>query len=161
MKEFAQRKQGQISLVAAPASRPSKDVFDYSPMSLDRSFQGWLHAVRAPKKNAGRVSRGVGSEISLDAPVLQTHKLRICPAVSELPTPQKGAAQNPAQQALTTQDFIKVMLVTLREGFTHRRWPMDTVARFLAAEVIVPQRKRQQAESRTQQARPSEIHSAC
>jgi len=143
VKEFAQRKRGQISLAAAPAPRPLKDVFDYSPMSLDRSFQGWLHAVAAPKENTWKVSRGVGSQISLDAPVLQTHKLKICPAVADFPTPQKGAAQNSAQHALTTQDFIKVMLVTLREGFTHRRWPMDAVARFLAAEVIAPQSKRQ------------------
>ena len=143
MKELAQRKRGQISLVAAPAPRPSNDVFDYSPMSLDRSFQGWLHAVTAPMENTGKVSRGVGSEISLDAPILQTHTLKICPPVADLPTLQKGAAQNFAQHGLTTQDFIKVMLVTLREGFTHARWPMDAVERFLAAEVIARQSKRQ------------------
>lgn len=37
---------------------------------------------------------------------------------------------------LTTQDYVQVMMATIREGRHHARWPKDVVAHFLTAEVI-------------------------
>lgn len=37
---------------------------------------------------------------------------------------------------LTTEDFLKVEMATVRESENFRRWPQDVVAKFLAADVI-------------------------
>lgn len=38
---------------------------------------------------------------------------------------------------LTTHDYVKVMLATVREGHRHARWPKDVLESFLAADVVV------------------------
>jgi hypothetical protein len=37
---------------------------------------------------------------------------------------------------LTTADFLRVNIATVRESYTHRLWPREVVEKFLAAEVI-------------------------
>lgn len=39
-------------------------------------------------------------------------------------------------QPLTTEEFLQVKLATVREGYNHRRWPVEVLERFLAAEVL-------------------------
>jgi hypothetical protein len=45
--------------------------------------------------------------------------------------------ENRLPTKMTTHDYVKVMLATVREGHRHARWPKDVLAHFLAAEVIV------------------------
>lgn len=145
MNVLAQSKRPQIYLVGAPTRRPSNDVFDYSATSLDRSFEGWLKAVA----EIGEATQGVSNLLAQDSsgvePIVQLRSLELCPPVTkktQLQAVTTNKAQLPAairvpvKQTLTTQDFVKVMMVTLRESFIHRRWPIDTVTKFLGAEVI-------------------------
>ena len=37
---------------------------------------------------------------------------------------------------LTTDEYVQVMMATIREGHHHARWPKEVLAHFLAAEVI-------------------------
>lgn len=79
-------------------------------------------------------------EDRLSAPLPQRRTLQLC-----RPVAVDSKASQPVEDirpvgALTTQDYINVMLATIREGFRHERWPKDVVASFLAAEVIAPGR---------------------
>jgi hypothetical protein len=133
---LAQSKRRPLSLVGASTPRSLNDVFDYSPTSLDRSFEGWLKAVAEIEEATQNVSSLVESPDSLVVePIVQMRPLALCPRVANK-TQLQSVATLPVRHALTSQDFIKVMMVTLREGFKHRRWPMEAVTKFLAAEVI-------------------------
>lgn len=136
MNVLAQSKRRPLSLVGASIPRSSNDVFDYSSTSLDRSFEGWLKAVAEIEEATQDVSSLVESQDSLVVePIVQMRPLALCPPVTNK-TQLQAVARLPVRHTLTSQDFIKVMMVTLREGFRHRRWPMDAVTKFLAAEVI-------------------------
>ncbi len=37
---------------------------------------------------------------------------------------------------ITTEDFQRVQLATIREGHNHRRWPREVLEKFLTADVI-------------------------
>lgn len=39
-------------------------------------------------------------------------------------------------QQLSTADFLRVNLATVRESYSHRHWPREVVEKFLAAEII-------------------------
>ena len=67
--------------------------------------------------------------------VAQKRSLQLCPPVSGL-VPEQASAATLAPIQLTTQDYVQVMLATIREGESHARWPREVVEHFLAAEVI-------------------------
>ncbi len=83
-------------------------------------------------------ARSVVTTISNDferTGIVQRRSLQLCPPVSGLvPEPANAATLFPAK--LTTQDYVQVMLATIREGASHPRWPREVVEHFLAAEVI-------------------------
>ena len=136
MNVLAQSKRRPLSLVGASIPRSSNDVFDYSPTSLDRSFEGWLKAVAEIEEATQDVSSLAQSQDSSAVePIFKVRSLELCPPVANK-TQLRVVARPPVRHTLTSQDFIQVMMVTLREGFKHRRWPMDAVTKFLAAEVI-------------------------
>ncbi|HEU4478304.1 MAG TPA: hypothetical protein VFR80_07275 [Pyrinomonadaceae bacterium] len=66
--------------------------------------------------------------------IVRRRPLQLCPPVSGLGPEQASAVRLPAK--LTTQEYVQVMLATIREGASHPRWPREVVEHFLAAEVI-------------------------
>lgn len=134
MKEFAKRQQRRLYVVSTPLS--VDEGFDFSRNSLDRSFQGWLGSVTTEELKMS--ARAVVTTISNDfgrSGIVQKRSLQLCP-------PASGLASEPASERrlfptkLTTEDYVQVMLATIREGANHSRWPREVVEHFLAAEVI-------------------------
>ena len=82
-------------------------------------------------------ARAVITTISNDGRtgVVQKRSLQLCPPVSGL-VPEQASAAKLFPTKLTTQDYVEVMLATIREGASHARWPREVVEHFLAAEVI-------------------------
>lgn len=70
----------------------------------------------------------------------QVHALKLCPPV-EAGLAGNGDAVNMRSPELTTQDYVQVMLATIREGHHHARWPTEVIDHFLAAEVVEPARQ--------------------
>ena len=64
----------------------------------------------------------------------QKRTLQLCQPAETLPRGDGVIRMAPTR--LTTQDYVQVMLATIREGVSHARWPKDVVAQFLAAEVF-------------------------
>ena len=67
--------------------------------------------------------------------LVQKRSLQLCPPVSGL-VPEQASAASLFPTKLTTQDYVLVMLATIRESESHTRWPKEVVELFLAAEVI-------------------------
>ena len=65
----------------------------------------------------------------------QKHGLRLCQPV-EIQQAGNGDAVNLHSLELTTDDYVQVMLATIREGHHHARWPTEVIEHFLAAEVM-------------------------
>lgn len=135
MKEFVQRKGGPLYVVSAP--RSASDVFDFTPISLDRSFQNWLRAVEATEEWSDASSPPAVTEDRLSESRPQRRALQLCPsAVVESEARPAEVVAPPAESTLTTQDYVQVMLATIRESVRHVSWPKEVVARFLATDVI-------------------------
>lgn len=66
----------------------------------------------------------------------QKHSLKLCQPISGL-VPEQASAAKLFPTKLTTQDYVQVMLATIREGASDTRWPREVVEHFLAAEVIL------------------------
>jgi len=99
--------QSQCAISVLPASAAlAEESFDINPRTLKKSFQGWLDAV---------ASQGTTPHAAVH------HMLLLPPRLDSV---------------LTTEEFIQVNLVTVRESKAHRCWPPDVIATFLAAEVI-------------------------
>ena len=65
------------------------------------------------------------------ASTVRAHKpLQLCPPVNA------EANRQSSRLKLTTQQYIDVMLATVRESRRHAIWPTDVIASFLAADVI-------------------------
>ena len=64
----------------------------------------------------------------------QKHALRLCQSV-EIQQAGNGDAVNMWSRELTTEDYVDVMLATIREGHHHARWPTEVIEHFLAAEL--------------------------
>ena len=134
MKEFTQGGRPRILLVGKATPAPDQE-FDFTPTALRRSFEGWLRTVTLPEDTFEDVSQGGMYASAERAP--EAHLLKaISTPNSREKSPLTTATHPDRLRLLTTQDITRVMLVTLREGFEHRRWPMEVVKRFLAAEVI-------------------------
>ena len=122
-------------MVTTPLS--ADEVSDFSRNSLDRSFQNWLGSVE-PMEGLKMSARSVVTTISNDferTSIVQRRSLQLCPPVSGL-VPEQASAATLFPAKLTTQEYVQVMLATIREGASHPRWPREVVEHFLAAEVI-------------------------
>lgn len=68
------------------------------------------------------------------------HELKQKPALQlcqPIEVKQVGDAGHSHASKLTTQEYVQVMMATIREGRQHARWPREVIEHFLAAEVIV------------------------
>lgn len=133
MKEFVQRKPPLLHLVAVPQKRG--DVVDFTQHTLEQSFAGWLRALEASKSGLKAATTKpvsgplkalhVESSLELCQPMamagVETMQTQIL-----ITTPRKVTPK-----ALTTQDYVNVMLATVRESFRHVRWPREVIAKFL------------------------------
>lgn len=60
--------------------------------------------------------------------------LQLCPPVEA--ESLVGVSVSDVPSRMTTQDYVQVMLATVREGRRHARWPKEVLEHFLAAEVV-------------------------
>lgn len=60
--------------------------------------------------------------------------LQLCPPVEAKMLVRVSVSNRPSR--MTTQDYVQVMLATVREGRRHARWPKEVLEHFLAAEVV-------------------------
>jgi hypothetical protein len=111
MKQSAQRKRSNISLVDAP-TEPAEGYF-YSRTLQPKPTQRRLHVV-APQ---GRIAPAHTNHLTKNS-VLYSASLQ-----QRLPT-------------VTTEEAMQVHLATVRESTRHRYWPSDVVERFMTAEVV-------------------------
>lgn len=124
MKEFAQRKRRPLYVVEAQPVLSA--VFELTSSSVHQTFEGWRKALE-------------DSDVDATALAAERHKyalarrrlLQLCSPVKSEPQVIKSA---PAD--LTTEDYIQVMLATIRESRQHINWPPDVIAKFLDADVI-------------------------
>lgn len=134
MKEFLQVKQRRLYVVTAP--RFDRDVFDVTRKTLDQSFEGWLSEIAAMEElNMSAPAIVIKHDLRRPNELTQKHALKLCQPV---PARQEGNgnAVGRLSPRLTTQDYVQVMLATIREGRHHARWPTEVVAHFLAAELV-------------------------
>ena len=132
MKEFLQEELRPLSVVTAPQS--GIELFDVTRTSLDQSFEGCLQATKATE----------GLNMSAPAVFIDTpgtsltrapkRALQLCPPVEAESLVRVSVSDMPSR--MTTQDYVQVMLATVREGRRHARWPKKVLEHFLAAEVV-------------------------
>ncbi|HET6670683.1 MAG TPA: hypothetical protein VFH15_10675 [Pyrinomonadaceae bacterium] len=133
MTELLKEEQRRLYVVTAP--RFTGEVFDVTRHSLDQSFQGWLHAVHPTEElNMSAQAIAINNDLRRPSELKQKPALQLCHPVKGQ---QAVNAVTLRSGKLTTQDYVQVMMATIREGRHHARWPKDVVAHFLAAEVIV------------------------
>lgn len=134
MKESLQLEQRRLYVVTAP--RFKRDVFDVTRNTLDQSFEGWLREVAAMEElNMSAPAVVIKHDLRRPSELTQKHTLKLCqPVASQHEGNGKTGGRQPGK--LTTQDYVQVMLATIREGHQHARWPAEVVAHFLAAEVV-------------------------
>ena len=134
MKEFLQVKQQRLYVVSAP--RFNRDVFDVTRKTLDQSFEGWLREVAAMEElNMSAPAVVIKHDLRRPNELTQKHALKLCQPI-QAQHGGNGNAVGMLSRKLTTQDYVQVMLATIREGSQHARWPTEVVAHFLAAEVV-------------------------
>ena len=134
MKEFLQVQQRR--LYAVPAPRFDRDVFDVTRKTLDQSFEGWLGELAAMEElTMSAPALAIKHDLRRPNELTQKHALKLCQPV---PIQHQGSADTVSRLSpkLTTQDYVQVMMATIREGRHHARWPTEVVAHFLAAEVV-------------------------
>lgn len=132
MKEFVDRKRRVIQLVGTPQRRLVEEVSEYDSAALERSFQGWWPVIEDSREILVR-PRAEARTAIVARPVRQTQALELLSAPVFSHEPRK---RYPEPRALTTDDFIQVMLATTRESYTHQRWPVGGLTKVMAAEVI-------------------------
>jgi hypothetical protein len=133
VRQFRKEEQRRLYVVTAP--RFTGEVFDVTRHSLDQSFQGWLHAVYPTEElNMSAQAIAINNDLRRPSELKQKPALQLCQPVNGQ---QAAKAVTLRSGKLTTQDYVQVMMATIREGRQHARWPKDVVAHFLAAEVIV------------------------
>ena len=127
--------QKRPRLYAVDPPRFEVEGFDVTRNSLVQSFHGWLRAVEA-KGDLTMSAPAVVFDNNLRAPSVRASQkpLQLCPPVG--PAKHLKADKGLRPRKMTTQDYVSVMLATVREGNSHARWPTDVVAQFLTAEVI-------------------------
>ena len=134
MKEFLGVEQRRLYVVPAPHF--DVDVFDVTRNSLDQSFQGWLLALAETEElNMSAQAAVIKNDLRRPSNLKQKHALQLCHPV-RVQDSGGGDAVRMTSSKLTTQEYVDVMLATIREGRHHARWPTDVVAQFLEAEII-------------------------
>lgn len=134
MKEFLQVKQRRLYAVTAP--RFDRDVFDVTRKTLDQSFEGWLREVTALEElNMSAPAVVIKHDLRRPKELTQKHNLKLCQP-SQPALKGNSEADGMLSSELTTEEYVQVMLATIREGRQHARWPTEVVAHFLAAEVV-------------------------
>lgn len=133
MKEFLQLDQRRLYVVTAP--RLKLDVFDVTRNTLELSFEGWLREVAAMEERNMSAPAVIKHDLRRPSKLTQKHTLKLCRPVAAQHE-GNGEAVRMLPGKLTTQDYVQVMLATIREGRHHARWPTEVVAHFLAAEVV-------------------------
>jgi hypothetical protein len=129
------RKEAQRRLYVVTAPRFTGEAFDVTRHSLDQSFQGWLHAIAATEElNMSAQAIAINNDLRRPSELTQKRALQLCQPVEARHVREAG---NLRPSKLTTQEYVQVMMATIREGRHHARWPKEVVAQFLAAEVIV------------------------
>ena len=131
MKELLQEEQRRLTVATAMRSRG--EVFDVTRTSLDQSYEGWLHAVKATEELIMSAQAAViSNDLRRPSDLKQKRALQLC-------QPIEARQVDPGSHAskLTTQEYVQVMMATIREGRQHARWPREVIEHFLAAEVIV------------------------
>jgi hypothetical protein len=131
VKELLQEKQGR--LYAAAAMRSRGEVFDVTRTSLDQSYEGWLLAMKATEElNMSAQAALISNDLRRPHELKQKPALQLCQ-----PIEARQIDPGPHSSKLTTQEYVQVMMATIREGRQHARWPREVIEHFLAAEVIV------------------------
>jgi hypothetical protein len=131
VKEFLQVKQRRLYVVTAP--RFDREIFDVTRTTLDQSFEGWLREVTALEElNMSAPAVVIKHDLRRPKELTQKHTLKLCQPAQ----PAHKEAAGMLSSKLTTEDYVQVMLATIREGRQHARWPTEVVAHFLAAEVV-------------------------
>ena len=131
MKELLQEEQWRLTVATAMRSRG--EVFDVTRTSLDQSYEGWLLAVKATEElNMSAQAAVISNELRHPSDLKQKRALQLC-------QPIEARQVDPGSHSskLTTQEYVQVMMATIREGRQHARWPREVIEHFLAAEVIV------------------------
>ena len=133
-------KQEPRRLYVVPAPRFVGDVFDVTRNTLDQSFEGWLDALEAIEEfHMSAQSVVIDHDLRRPSEPKQQHALKLCPPV-EAGLAGNGDPVKMRAPELTTQDYVQVMLATIREGHHHARWPTEVIDHFLAAEVMTGKR---------------------
>ena len=132
MKEFLQEELRRPSVVTAPQS--GIELSDVTRTSLDQSFEGWLHAIEATEGlNMSAPAVFIDTPLT-SLPRAPKRALQLCPPVEAESLVRVSVSDMPSR--VTTQDYVQVMLATVREGRRHARWPKEVLEHFLAAEVV-------------------------
>ena len=132
VKEFRERKSGPLRAVA-PRSRG--EAFELTATIVSQSFEGWRKALKGGDNLSTVLSRVEITDVRAGNSRTYKRALELCPPVivdakaSERVAPRR-------RSALTTQEYIDVMLATVRESSRHVYWPVEVVASFVAADVI-------------------------
>lgn len=137
MKEFVERKRRVIHFVGTPQQRLVEEVSEYNSAALERSFQGWWPAITVDTREILVRPRAEARPAVAEKPDIQVQAMELLSAPVFSHEPKK---QHPEPRALTTEDFIQVMLATTRESYTHQRWPVGELTKIMAAQVIGPKR---------------------
>ena len=133
MQEFLKEEPRRLYVVPAP--RFVGEPFDVTRNTLDQSFEGWLHAIGAVGEfHMSAPAIVIDHDLRRPSELKHKHALRLCQPV-EIQQKGNGDAENMWSRELTTEDYVQVMLATIREGHRHARWPTEVIEHFLAAEV--------------------------
>lgn len=132
MKEFRELKSVPLRAVA-PCSRG--EAFELTATIVHQSFEGWRKALKGGENVSSVLSRVEVTEVRAGNTHTNKRALKLCPPVIVEARASHRAAPT-RRSALTTQEYIDVMLATVRESYTHVYWPGEVVASFIAADVI-------------------------
>jgi hypothetical protein len=132
VKEFAERKSRPLYVVKG--SGASSAVFEFTSTSVHRTFEGWRKALGVNDQESIPSTTALLEAERNDYLLTRPRSLKLCvPVVAKSGT---TASDSAAPANLTTEDYIQVMLSTIRESRQHVNWPPDVVSKFLAADVI-------------------------
>ena len=131
MKALLQKGRRPLFVATVPHS---DEVFDFTRNSLDQSFQGWLQALRVTEEQ--KMSLPAVALNNAPRPIAQQVRNRALQLCQPVPANGSQSVKRLRPARLTTDEYIQVMMATIREGGHHARWPKDVLAHFLAAEVI-------------------------
>ena len=132
VKELRVLKSGPLRAVT-PRSRG--EAFELTATIVSQSFEGWRKALKGGDNLSTVLSRVEVTDVRAGNSRTNKRALELCPPVIVEAKASLRVAPT-RRSALTTQEYIDVMLATVRESSSHVYWPEEVIARFLAADVI-------------------------